>query len=116
MVQLLNEFRDRPSKETAMMPLALMRMILKYALMVLLSASIAVYAGDWLVYRYRVAHGTAFDSVLVDEFLSVPLKGQKVEYNYLGQQPVECVRTLLPWAGEDPCWWVRRHAENWTRA
>jgi hypothetical protein len=102
-------------EETAMMPVVSMRVILKHAVMVLLSASVALYAGDWLVYRYRVAHGTAFDSVQVSQFLSVPLKGQKEEYDYLGQQQVECVRTLLPWAGADPCWWVRRHAENWTK-
>jgi hypothetical protein len=98
------------------MPIVPMRVILKRAAVVLVLAVVSLYAGDWLVYRYRAAHGTVFDSVQVNQFLSVQLKGQKEEFDYLGPQQVECVRTIFPWAGADPCWWVRRHAERWTRA
>jgi hypothetical protein len=73
---------------------------------------VALYCGDWLVYRYRVAHGIAFDSVKVNQFLAVPLKNGKNEYDYTGSQQVGCVRALFPWAGDEPCWWVRRHAET----
>jgi hypothetical protein len=75
-----------------------------------------LYAGDWLVYRYRVAHGTALDSVQVNQYLSIRLKGEKEEYDYIGPQQVECVRALFPRAGDEPCWWLRRHPEQWTRA
>lgn len=93
-----------------------MRTIVKHAAVAVLLVLVAVYAGDWLVYRYRRASGTVLDSVQVNQFMSVSLKGQKEEFDYLGQERVECVRTLLPWTGLYPCWWVRRHAENWTKA
>ncbi len=82
------------------------------AVIVLMAALAALYAGDWLFYRYRVAHGTAFDAVKVNQFVAVPLKNGKNEYDYTGSQQVDCVRALFPWAGDEPCWWVRRHAEN----
>jgi hypothetical protein len=78
----------------------------------LVVAMIAIYAGDWLVYRYRAAHGTAFDSVKVNQFVAVPLKNGKNEYDFAGSQQVGCVQTLFPWAGDEPCWWVRRHVEK----
>jgi hypothetical protein len=92
-----------------------MRAILIRAATILLLALVMLYAGDWLVYRYRMAHRTAFDSVQVKQFVAVPLKDKKEEFDYIGPQQVECVRTLFPWAGDDPCWWVRRNAEKWTK-
>jgi hypothetical protein len=86
--------------------------ILERAVIGLVAAMVAVYAVDWLVYRYRAAHGTAFDSVKVNQFVAVPLKNGKDEFDYVGSQQVGCVRALFPWAGDEPCWWVRRHAEG----
>lgn len=92
-----------------------MRALLERAVIGLVAAAIALYAGDWLIYRYRAAHGTAFDSVKVNQFLAVPLKNGKNEYDYTGSEQVECVRAIFPWAGDEPCWWVRRHAESGTK-
>ena len=78
----------------------------------LVVALAALYGGDWLVYRYRAAHGTAIDSVKVNQFVAVPLKNGKDEFDYVGSQQVGCVRALFPWSGDEPCWWVRRHAEE----
>lgn len=89
-----------------------MRVLLEQVVIGLVALIVVVYAGDWLVYRYRSAHGTAFDSVKVNQFMAVPLKNGKNEYDYTGSEQVECVRALFPWAGDEPCWWVRRHAEN----
>lgn len=89
-----------------------MRVLLEQAVMTLAVILAALYGGDWLVYHYRAAHGTAFDSVKVNQFMAVPLKNGKNEYDYTGSEQVECVRALFPWAGDDPCWWVRRHAEK----
>jgi hypothetical protein len=91
-----------------------MRVILERVAVVVLVAAIALYAGDWLVYRYRAAHGTAFDTVKVDQFIAVPLKNQKFEMDYVGSQQVGCVRAVFPWAGDDPCWWLRRHSQTGT--
>jgi len=89
-----------------------MRALLERAMIGLVAVMVALYAGDWLVYRYRIAHGMAFDSVKVNQFVAVPLKSGKDEFDYVGSQQVGCVRAMFPWAGDEPCWWVRRHAEN----
>ena len=91
-----------------------MRVLLERTVIGLLMAVIAVYAGDWLVYRIRAAHGTAFDSVEVKQFIAVPLKDGKDEFDYTGSAQVPCVRAIFPWAGDNPCWWVRQHADRWT--
>jgi len=91
------------------------RVLLERTVVVVLAVLVALYAGDWLIYRYRAAHGTAFDSVEVKQFLAVPLKNGKDELDYTGSAQVPCVRAIFPWAGDDPCWWVRRHADNWVK-
>lgn len=93
-----------------------MRVLLERTVVVLVAVLAVVYAGDWLVYRYRAAHGTAFDSIKVNQFVAVPLKNGKDEYDYTGSQQVQCVRALFPWSGDEPCWWVRRHAEEKVKA
>jgi hypothetical protein len=92
-----------------------MRVLLQRTAVVLLAALVAAYAGDWLVYRYHAAHGNAFDSVTVNQFIAVPLKNGKYEIDYVGSQPQACVRTIFPWAGDDPCWWLRRHTDQGTQ-
>ena len=88
------------------------RVLLERATIVLLVVLAVFYAGDWLIYRYRLAHGTAFRSVKVNQFVAVPLKNGKEEFDYTGSQQVECVRSVFPWAGDEPCWWVQRHTES----
>ncbi|HVW78492.1 MAG TPA: hypothetical protein VHB45_12825 [Alloacidobacterium sp.] len=92
-----------------------MRLILQRILAGALLLVVVAFACDWLAYRYRAAHGTAFDSVPVKQFSSVPLKNGRDELDYMGTQPVDCVRSIFPWAGDDPCWWVRRHADRWSK-
>ena len=72
-----------------------------------------VYAGDWMVLRNRVAHGTAFGVVEVNQFLATPLKGNKVEYDLMGTSPVTCSRSIFPQQGNDACWWLERHKSQW---
>jgi hypothetical protein len=88
------------------------RVLLERVAVILLASLAAIYAGDWLVYRWRAAHGTAFDTVKVNQFIAVPLKNGKEELDYTGSAQVGCVRSVFPWAGDEPCWWVRRHAES----
>jgi hypothetical protein len=73
---------------------------------------VVLYLLDWGLLRVRIAHGSAYSTVQVDEYLSTPLKGNKAEYDYLGSQPIRCVRTLFP-HGDNPCWWQRRHPARW---
>ena len=72
-----------------------------------------VYVGDWIVLRSRMAHGTAFGVVEVNQFLATPLKGNKVEYDLMGTAPVTCSRSIFPQQGNSACWWLERHKAQW---
>ena len=72
-----------------------------------------LYAGDWLVLRSRVSHGTAYGVVQVHQFLATPLKGNKVEYDLMGTVPVRCSRSIFPQQGNPACWWLERHSSQW---
>ena len=76
----------------------------------LAAAFIAVYAGDWVVYHLR---GSPSATVTVSRYLSVPLKGNRVEFDYLGTRPAPCARALFPHQGQDPCWLLRRNPNEW---
>ncbi|HUB17252.1 MAG TPA: hypothetical protein VL990_01375 [Acidobacteriaceae bacterium] len=80
---------------------------------VVVVAAVVVWLADWAVFRVRVARGTAFDAVQVEEFLSTALKGNKQEYDYMGTADVTCARALFPHGGAPACWWLRRHTTQW---
>jgi len=44
-----------------------------------------VYIGDWGLWRVRVARGGGHGVVQVNQFLSSALKGNKVEYDWMGR-------------------------------
>jgi hypothetical protein len=72
-----------------------------------------LYVGDWLVFRYRIAHGTGLGSIEVDQFLATPLKGNKTEYDMVGSFQQTCARSIFPHQGQPACWWVSRHSSQW---
>jgi DNA mismatch repair protein MutH len=72
-----------------------------------------LYAGDWIVLRMKVARGTAFGSVPVNQFLATPLKGNKVEYDFTGTVLETCSRSIFPQQGNPACWWLQRHTSQW---
>jgi hypothetical protein len=78
---------------------------------VLLVAFVLAYAGDWAVFRLR---GSPTGKVTVSRFLTVPLKGNKLEYDYLGSADVPCSMSLFPQAGQSPCWHLRRNPNQST--
>ncbi|MGC9225318.1 MAG: hypothetical protein ACP5E2_15500 [Terracidiphilus sp.] len=73
-------------------------------------ASLVTFAVDWTAYKLR---GSPHSSVVVNRYMAVPLKGQKTEYDYLGTANVSCAVALFPEDDRDPCWYVRRHANQW---
>lgn len=90
-------------------------MIWKWArriILVLVAAFVALYAGDWAVYRMR---GSPQESVKVSQTLVVPLKGNKQEYDYLGTSDVPCSVSIFSQGGESPCWELRRNQNRNTK-
>jgi hypothetical protein len=76
---------------------------------VLVAGFVAVYAGDWAVFKMR---GSPLANVTVDRYLTVPLKGNKQEFDYLGSIDVPCSVSLFPQAGKNPCWQLRRNTKQ----
>ena len=80
----------------------------------LLIGAALVYAVDWSVFELR---GPAMSTVTVQQFLKTPLKGNKLEYDYLGQADASCSQTLFPQYAAStwnpPCWWLARHKTQW---
>ena len=78
---------------------------------VLAAGFVAVYCGDWAVFKLR---GSPMSTVNVSRFLTVPLKGNKIEYDYLGSADAPCSVSLFPQAGQSPCWHLRRNPNQTT--
>jgi hypothetical protein len=79
--------------------------------LVILSA--LVYAGDYVVLRYRVAKGKQpFGTVSVYSYYAVQEKNHKTEFLSGSTEDDTCVHSLFPHLGYSPCWYLNRHAEH----
>jgi len=72
----------------------------------LLIAAVALYSGDWCVWKIRVARGGGMGAVSVGVMIGTPLKGDKEEFDWAGVQPVDCSRSVFPHAADYACWWL----------
>jgi hypothetical protein len=70
---------------------------------------VAVYLGDWTIFRLR---GGPLSKVTVDRYVTVPLKGNKQEFDYIGTIEVPCSVSFFPEDGQSPCWQLRRNASQ----
>jgi hypothetical protein len=78
-------------------------------LLALVGLFVAVYAGDNAVFLLR---GSPQGKVTVNRFMTVPLKGNKREFDFQGTVDVPCAVALFPQGGLEPCWQVRRDADK----
>jgi hypothetical protein len=83
-----------------------MKRWLQRMILVAVAGFVAVYGGDWAVYQLR---GSPQAKVSVSRTLTIPLKGNKQEFDYLGTVDVPCSVSLFPQGGESPCWHLRRN-------
>jgi hypothetical protein len=89
---------------------------LRIAAVALLIATAALYAGDWLIFKLR---GSPVNTVTVSLFVSAPLKGEKQEIDFIGQEQWNCTRTLFPFPPYQknqsmPCWYLLKHTNQTT--
>lgn len=77
----------------------------------LIAAFVAIYFGDWAVYRLR---GAPQAKVNVSHSIAIPLKGNKQEYDYLGTVDQPCAVALFPQSGLNTCWQLRRNTNQVT--
>ena len=83
-----------------------MKRWLQWTILILAVGFVALYAGDWAVFKLR---GSPMSKVTVHRYLTVPLKGNKQEFDSLGTMDVPCSVSLFPQDGQNPCWQVRRN-------
>ena len=86
---------------------------LKTGLLSLLVAMLTLYLGDLAGFMVKKHRGTAYGSIVVNQFLATPLKGQKEEFDVIGSADVTCSRTIFPQPGMSACWWLARHKNQW---
>jgi hypothetical protein len=85
----------------------LLRILIAFAVFFLMA-----WIGDWTLFNLG---GKPTSTVTVHRFMSIPLKGQKVESDYLGDFAVPCSRSLFPQGGNDPCWYLLRYPNQWEK-
>jgi hypothetical protein len=82
----------------------------EFACVGILSTFLICYGTDYLVFRYRVAaYGFDGATSTVTIFDAAPLKNGRVSVFYDQPQKRTCVRSIFPWWGYDPCWYLRRN-------
>lgn len=86
------------------------------ALLWLLAAVLLLWLGDWAVWRIRVHNGGGYDTVQVSQILLTPLKNHRMKADEQSTTSQSCTRSIFPHAGENPCWWLRRHADEFQSA
>jgi hypothetical protein len=79
------------------------------AMVVLAASFVVVYAGDWTIFKLR---GSPRGKVTVNRYITIPLKGNKKEFDYLGSGDVPCTVSLFSQAGQSPCWQLRRNSNQ----
>ena len=80
-------------------------------ILAMVAAFVALYGGDWALFKLR---GSPQSKVTVNRFVTIPLKGSKQEFDYLGSMEVQCSESLFAQAGENPCWQLRRNPNQQT--
>ncbi len=86
----------------------------RIALAILLSLCI-VYVCDYLSLRYRIPnHRDPFGSVQIHPYYAVRLKDGKTEFLFDPPETEQCVHSLFPHFGDNPCWYVSRRTQRRT--
>jgi hypothetical protein len=73
---------------------------------VVLAALLLLYAGDWVVLRFR---SLQTGQIEIHQYYAVRLKGTAVEYLQGDTVNQTCSHSLLPQMGSEPCWYLSRH-------
>ncbi len=87
----------------------MMRSVVRWTqkVVVVIAAVFALsYGSDWILFKLR---GSPFSKVTINRYVTIPLKGGKQEFDYLGSFDVPCSRSLFPQAGQSACWQLSRN-------
>lgn len=91
----------------------ILKRALQRLLVVLVLVVAIIYAGDYLLLRFRIAtNRNPFGTVTVRPYYAVPRKDKKTEFLFDDPRDETCVHSLFPHSGDDPCWYLSRHRER----
>ena len=82
----------------------------KRILLGVLAALVLVYAGDDLSVRARGPK--SISTVTVQPYYAVPLRNGKTEIMLLDPEDQQCVQSVFPHKGYDPCWYLKGHTQQ----
>lgn len=77
--------------------------------------SAVLYAGDYLLVRYRMTKRTAgdpLDSMKIQRTYVIPHKDGRAEIIFGEPENQMCVHSLFPHLGYTPCWYLKRQAQK----
>lgn len=92
--------------------------IVRNGLLGLVALLLVVYLADFVWYELRSyvpKLGAANGTVHRIRLLAIPTKGNKIEYEIDAVHPEEdvpCSHSIFPHGGYDPCWYLRRGANQ----
>jgi len=82
---------------------------LRRVVIVLAAGFVAAYGGDWAVFKLR---GSPQSKVTVNRYVTIPLKGNKQEFDYLGSIETPCSVSLFSQSAQAPCWQLSRNSNQ----
>lgn len=82
------------------------------AAIVVIGIMAAAYVGDYMIALMR---GNAIATIEVAQYYAIPLKNGQTQFSFVGNKDAACVESLFPHFNDRPCWYVRRHTEEWIR-
>jgi hypothetical protein len=92
-----------------------MKRILAIGALALAVVLVVVYAGDYLILRYKIwQKHEAFATVTVYRYYAIQEKGNKTEYVFHNSEADTCVQALFPHLDDLPCWYLTRHTQQQT--
>jgi hypothetical protein len=77
-----------------------------------LGIAAVLYLGDGLILRLR---SQPYETVTVQHYFAIAQKTGKVQLQFDRTYDQPCAKSLFPHAGRPPCWYLKRHTEQWTR-
>jgi len=90
-----------------------LKKVILYIAGVLFLLATLVYAGDYLLVRFKIPKNREpFSSVIIQPYYAIHQKNGKTEFDYAQPQTEVCVQSLFPHFGYAPCWYVKRHTDK----
>jgi hypothetical protein len=72
-----------------------------------------MYLCDYLSVRYRIPnHRHPFGTITIHPYYAVPRKDGKTEFLFDERRTEQCVHSLFPHFGDNPCWYVSRRTQR----